>query len=1185
MIVAKSFRLSALDFVLALLALVPFSLGAKAQSTSSPLVPGLLTISQPAVAYGPYNGTFLQGGLGLTKPLHDHEPLASAQHGWSMSLWFKTSDPKPTTLLAGVGRPNEGFPRYLALSHGHPALWVGGSGEGHELQGTSPLVPGQWHSIAVCVDAEGKAHLYADGAEVAAGTLSLGPSSTVVELAPTEEASGPLAGAKHFGGLLAQVSLRSVPLAPNEVAAMNSAPAGLDNLPFEEGSRAWPVQISGPAGTYAPQDPSLLPHSMAPARAAKAVVPEPGEDAATGDGSLLLLRHGWQLADAATVKVEGSELAKQSFSAAGRAEDWMPAVVPGTVLTTLIARGVYPDPDFGLDNMVIPESLSKHSFWYRNVFTPPASMRGRHLALTFHGVNYHATIFLNGNRIGDILGAFRHKEFDVTAFVKPGEKNVLAVLIEPPPHGGIAHEQSLAAGAGDNGGVMMLDGPTFGATEGWDWIPGIRDRNMGIWQDVALTAHSAVEIAVPQIITHPTDPNPAAAKAEITVRVPLTNDTKAAVQGTIEIAFDDVRASKPITVPPGGTTFELAPKDFPQLIVQHPKLWWPNGYGSPALHTMKLIFKAGGSVSDTREERFGIREITYELSAFDATGHVRRVEDAPTVSALAETGPAILQTHEGFRETPEGWVPTIAPGMENSPALKPDSDLKLGTALVIKVNGVRIAVKGGSWGMDDMLKRVGRERLEPYFRLHKEANVDIIRNWMGQDTEDVFFDLADEYGMLVWSDFWDSTQGWNLEPGDPGLFLENAKDVIARYRNHPSIAVWCGRNEGVPPPAINLGLARLISELDGTRYYSADSNKINLHDSGPYKYQEPEDYFTKLSLGFAVEVGLPSPPTLEAFQAFLPKEDQWPISDDWAYHDWHQGGNGDTAPFVQTIDEEFGPATSLADFDRKAQMLTYEGHRAVFEGFNAHLWQPNSGRMLWMTQPAWPSMQWQIFSHDYDTHGAFYGVKKASEPIHVQMNLPAHDVAVINNTLAPLTGVTVTARVFDTQSKLLMEKSATITAAANAETPALAMELQAAMEAAETVFVKLELKDSAGKLLSDNFYWLAAHKSGYRRMNEMPPATLTANLKLARGGAAEHHATVTLINSGTSAAVATKLTLKDAATGERILPAYYSDNYVSILPGETKTIGIAIPSSSAKGAVKVDLRGWNVTPVSVAATP
>ncbi len=1162
---------------LALAALLTRGIGVS-QSTT-PLTPSLLTVSQTVVAYGPYNGRFLQGGLGLTKNLHSNEPLAAAQRAWSMSLWFKSDEQAQTAFVAGVGRPWESSPRYLALKDGRPAFWAGGAGEGHELLGASALTPGAWHSLAVSVDSEGKTHLFADGVEVASGNVALGASTSVLVMAPTDGSSWP--GTKHFGGLLAQVSLRSAALGADSASSMATAPAGLENLPFEEGSRPWPFQTSGPAGMVAPQDPSLLPHSPVPARAPKAVPPLAGSDAASDGGTTLTLRHGWQLADAAEVKAPGTQLASGSYDAA----KWMPAVVPGTVLTTLIARGVYPDPDFGLDNMAIPESLSKHSFWYRNRFTPPAAMRGRHLTMTFHGINYRATIFINGSRVGEILGAFRHKEFDVTALVKPGEENVLAVFIEPPFHPGIAHEQSLAAGSGDNGGVMMLDGPTFGATEGWDWIPGIRDRNIGIWQDVVLTAHGAIEIAVPQIITHLTDADHATTRAEITVRVPLANEGKADVRGTLEIAFDDVHIIKAVSVAPGGTTIELAPKEFPQLTVQHPRLWWPNGYGTPELHTMTLAFKAGGKVSDQRSERFGIREISYEISAFDSAGHVRRVEESPTVAALLGKGAVIEQTHEGFRETPEGWVTSIVPGMEDSPALKPDADLKPGTALVIRVNGVRIAVKGGSWGMDDMMKRVSRERLEPYFRLHKEANVNMIRNWMGQDTEDVFFDLADEYGMLIWNDFWDSTQGWNLEPDDAGLFLDNAKDVIARYRNHPSIAVWCGRNEGVPPPTINKGLAKLIAEIDGTRYYSADSNKINLHDSGPYKYQEPEDYFTKLSLGFAVEVGLASPPTREAFQAFLPKADQWPISDSWAYHDWHQGGNGATEPFVQTINEEFGPATSLEDFDRKAQMLNYEGHRAVFEGFNAHLWEPNSGRLLWMTQPAWPSTQWQIFSHDYDTHASFYGVKKASEPIHVQMNLPGHDVAVINNTLVPLAGVTVTARVFDTQSKLLLEKTASITARPNAETPALTMDLQQALAGAGTVLVKLELRDGSGKLLSDNFYWQAAQKADYRRMNEMPAATLTATARVASAMASERHAMVTLVNPGSGAAIAAKLTLKDAATGERVLPAYYSDNYVSLLPGETKTVDIAFPASSATSAMKVEVRGWNVTPSSIPVTP
>ena len=387
-------------------------------------------------------------------------------------------------------------------------------------------------------------------------------------------------------------------------------------------------------------------------------------------------------------------------------------------------------------------------------------------------------------------------------------------------------------------------------------------------------------------------------------------------------------------------------------------------------------------------------------------------------------------------------------------------------------------------------------------------------------------------------------------------------------------------NEGVPAPAVNQGLIDLIAQLDGTRLYSASSNRVNLHDSGPYKYQEPSEYFTHLALGFAVEIGLPSPPTLEAFESFLPKEDQWPISDDWAYHDWHQGGNGDVAVFMKAMNEQLGPPSSLADFDRKAQLLDYVGHRAVFEGFNAHLWNPNSGRMLWMTQPAWPSTEWQIFSHDYDTHAAFYGVKLASEPIHVQLNLPNYEIAIINNTTAALPQLSVHAQVFDLSSRLLFERSATIDAAANSANNVVRLALEDALVNNPVVFVKLALTDATGKQLSQNFYWLAAHDEDYRKLNDMPAVTLHAVAsKEAKGS--EEHVTVELSNPSQTTALTTKLTLLETANGPRILPAYYSDNYISLLPNERRTIEITYPSSPTHVHPIVALRGWNITSATV----
>lgn len=1139
-----------------------------------PLLP--LAVAQsapPPPAYGPYSARILAGGIGLTKTMAPHDPLALTGSGWSLTLWVKPADPAQTTLLAGVGDPREAFPRFLGLRDGKPFFWAG---EQHLIAASSALAPGTWHSIAVFIEGA-DTHLLVDGAEIARAALPIGPATPQLQIAPVV---APDSSFHHFNGLLALISL-SRGFTPDQQHALQHPPVNLDNLPFEDASKSWPVQTRQWIGYRAPQDPATLPRSAAPPQA-PAAKPDPHtSNIVADDGRSLTLRANWLMADASTVSADGARLSSPSFKTTDAAR-WYAATIPGTVLTTLIDRGVYPDPDFGLNNMAIPESLAHHSFWFRTHFTAAAADLHGHPTLTFLGINYRAQVWLNGKLLGEITGAFLRGRFDVAGLLTPGD-NTLAVLISPPPHPGIAHEQSLAAGPGENGGVEAIDGPTFADTEGWDWIPGIRDRDMGIWQDVTLTAQGPVAIDNPQVIT--TLPLPDTSRAAITLRIPLTNSTPQPIAGTLQLAFEGVTLAKPVTVSPGGTTITLTPADTPQLNVAHPRLWWPNGYGSPNLYHLTATFRIGNgsnALSDQVHSTFGIREITYELSLFDSTGHVRRVEVDPSQAALLGA-PLVDETHEGIRETPEGWVASLTAAGQRSPAVHASRDLATAPALVIKVNGVRIAIRGGASGMEDMLKRVSRARLEPFFRLQRDAHMNIIRNWMGQNTEESFYDLADEYGLLVWNDFWDSTQDYNLEPDDSALFLRNARDTILRFRNHPSIAVWCGRNEGVPAPAVNQGLISLIAQYDGTRLYSASSNRVNLHDSGPYKYQEPSEYFTHLALGFAVEIGLPSPPTLESFESFLAKPDQWPISDAWAYHDWHQGGNGDTAPFMQAMDAEFGPPSSLADFDRKAQMLNYVGHRAVFEGFNAHLWAPNSGRMLWMTQPAWPSTEWQIFSHDYDTQASYYGVMHAAEPIHIQLDLPDHQIAVVNNTTAPLSHLNIHAQVFDLNSKLLFEKTATIDAAANSVSNALHLALGDAFASSPVVFVKLTLADPNNQPLSQNFYWLAPHDDDYRKLDNLPAVTLQASATQSgsSAGDTDRDIAVTLTNPSQTTALATKLTLLDAPGGQRILPAFYSDNYVSLLPGERRTIQIAYPASAGHAPPVIALRGWNITAQTV----
>ncbi len=1157
----------------------PYLLAVFTMLCLAPVSSAQVPVTNDPPFYGPYNAVLLAGGAGLKKALVEHDTVLRADSPWTLYCWVRMEElPSGPSLIVGMGDTTEEYPRYLGVESGKLTLWMG---KDNSLRSSAALSTRKWQFLAATFDGS-SFHLYSDGSEVGSGKLTLGRVSPSLQIAP---AILPWSDGQHFGGTVASLTLLRKSLTADELQAVFHRPPDFTVAEFEEGSKPWPLQTRSQAGYRAPQDPATLPRSKAPFSPALAR-PIQASVALQASGENSWTIGDWKLAAAPTVSADGDQIARRGFET----KNWLPATVPGTVLTTMIDRGIYPDPDYGLNNLAIPESLNKQDYWYRSEFKAPKALAGQRLTLTFQGINYAAAVWLNGKSLGTIKGAFLRGMFEVTDVLKPGETNVLAVRISPPPHPGIPHEQSIRGGPGENGGMMCLDGPTFVATEGWDWIPAVRDRDTGIWQPVVLSASGAVKIGDVQVVTKL--PLPDISRADVEITVPLENASNATVRGTLTASFEQVTVRKEIAATPGASTVKLASAEFPQLNVQSPRLWWPNGYGKPELYDLKLAFAGDGKESDAKKVRFGIREGTYELSLLDSAGNLRRVEVSPT-AARAANQRIVDVSHNGMRQIaygdtapvpewmkdPHWWVASLAPGAEKSPAVKTVDDTKAAPYLVLKVNGLRIAARGGNWGMDDSRKRVTRERLEPYFRLHRDANLNIIRNWVGQNTEEVFFDLADEYGLLVWNDFWDSTEDYNVEPEDPALFLENARDTILRFRNHPSIAMWCGRNEGVPQPIINQGLAELTTSLDGTRYYSPSSNQVNLQNSGPYKYQDPALYFTTLNHGFSVETGTASLSTLESFKAWIAPADQWPISDAWAYHDWHQSGNGDIEPFMSELEAEFGAGTSLEDFERKAQMLNYVDHRAIFEGMNAHLWAPNSGRLLWMTQPAWPSNMWQILSSDYDTQASYYGTKKACEPLHVQLDPSDYSVAVVNTTTTAQPGLTITANVYSLENKPLLHHEERKDAAADSVTPGFKLEL-APLLANGMVLVKLEARNASGQLLSENLYWLGEKSSSYRQLNHLPEAKLSASATYAPSSDAGH-VHLRLENHGPTAALANKVTLLNTSDGSRILPAYFSDNYVSLLPGETREIEIEYPAGAAKGAPQLSLRGWNMAPRTV----
>jgi hypothetical protein len=927
------------------------------------------------------------------------------------------------------------------------------------------------------------------------------------------------------------------------------------------------------------------------------------------------LTTGWTLQDVAKVEKARDMAETEAWGARlskpdGAQSGWYKATVPGTVLTTLVNNGVYPEPLYGENNRPdkIPESLCRTSYWYRTDVAVPADYAGKRMWLNFEGINYTADVWVNGKRAGTVKGAFARGIFDVTDLVQAGQTAAIAVRINPPPHPGNPQEQTVALGTGGNGGALMQDGPTFGCTVGWDWIPAIRDRDMGIWQKVTLSTTGPVRIDDPSVSSDL--PLPRTDAADLMVLATVRNATDQAVTGTLKGTFEGGGFSVPVSLQPREVKeVKVTTAEAAGLHVVNPKLWWPNTYGAPNLYAMHVTFDVNGAISDAKDTNFGIRKITYAVPADQ----------------------------------------TLIPQTQN---------------LTIFVNGVPVFCKGGCWGMDEAMKRIPRERLEAQVRYHALANYTMIRNWVGQSTSQDFYDMCDKYGILVWDEMFQANASdgpqvggnpsssespevlaWRQDVID--MYLANVREKVVRFRSHPSIALWCGRNESYPAPAaVADGLTKLTAELDPARFYQANSGDgRGVRSGGPYSWRVASAYFGPVvsiapatgsapasgpgrgrggfgggfggSGGlepFKTELGSVSIPTLAAIKAMLPEKDWYDLNDDWASHDLCRGAqNGNTFP--QGIAARYGAIAprDLADFVRKSQMAMYETYRAMYEGRAARLFDPCAGVLTWMSNPSQPSFVWQVYSYDLEPLAALYGAQKGCEPLHVQLNLNDWHVMVINTAPQAKTGLQAVVRLFNMDGTPKGEKTLAVTAKACGATDLGAPTWPADLTPVH--YVKLELKDARGQLISDNFSWrttatvapgqvpaaasifgaggvgtaarggggllgrggAAAPMEDFSALQTLPTAEVQVALtRHDAGGNCLIDATIS--NPTKIPALQVHLQLRKQRTGDRVLPVYYSDNFISLLPGESKTVTIEAGSAAlGNEAPEVAVDGWNVS--------
>jgi hypothetical protein len=828
-------------------------------------------------------------------------------------------------------------------------------------------------------------------------------------------------------------------------------------------------------------------------------LPPPDEE-----GKISMDGAGWKLQNAAFVPAAGEAISRPSFPE----ESWLPSKVPGTVLNSYLLAGAIADPNFGDHQKLVSESFFQNDFWYRKEFASPRIPAGGHCLLNFSGINWKADIYLNGSRVGHVDGAFQRGVFDVTGKLLTGQKNILAVLIHKCPHPGPTNEKTLAR-MSHNGGVLGLDSPTFVASQGWNWMPSIRGRNIGIWDHVYLEETGPVELVDPFV--HTTVARDLH-QADVNVEVTLKNLGDVPADTTLTGSLGDLSFGQRISLAAGETkTVKLDRNAFPQLTLINPHLWWPNGYGGQPLQHLKLTAMVNRIPSCTKVITFGIRELAYDTS---------------------------------------------------------NGILKL------SCNGQHIQLNGGNWGMDDSMLRYEARDYDVAIRLHKAMNMVMIRNWVGQVGKEEFFDACDKYGILVWNDFWLANPSDGPNPQDEGMFMANVRDRVARIRNHPSLALYCGRNEGNPPKDLDQGMAAETSSLDGTRYYIPNSASGLVTGHGPYEPKDDSWYFKNRGVTLHSELGLVCVPTADTMRLMMPEEDLWPINDMWGLHDFAQSRD---RVYVKRINDLYGPSRSLDEFCEKAQLQNWENAKAMFEA-----WRSNSGSggLAWMSHPAWPSLICQFYDFYLNPTGAYFGARNANEPLHILWDSSSNEVKVANNTGRPFENLDAEAWVFNMDGVQMSHQEAHVDSVAGG-TATNCFNLTFPAGLSPVHFIKLRLT-SGSQGLSENFYWRGLDEHNWQALNQMDKVNLSGSSSyISQGGQSVFELHLENPTDHIALMACVKI-VKVTDPGKRVLPIFYSDNYVSLLPHEKRDLRAQFDQAALDGdRPKVIVDGWNVVPFEI----
>lgn len=849
----------------------------------------------------------------------------------------------------------------------------------------------------------------------------------------------------------------------------------------------------------------------------------------------------WEIQESARAQQGGAEISSAGFATHG----WYPVSGRATVMAGLLENGTFKNVFYG-DNLraAHPPDSSGDLFvvpwWYRTEFTVATGVKGIRTLLRINGMIASADVWVNGYQVADqaaVAGAYPVDEFDVTRWVHSGS-NVLALLVHP----------------GD---------PRTSLSIGWvDWNPTSPDNNMGPWRGVDVVQTGPIELRFPQVMS--TLSLPDLARAALTVKVQARNLDAVAHDATITGVVAGILLRRTIHLDPGQTqAVSFSPATESGLDLIHPKIWWPAGMGAHPLYSLRMSAAVDGVTSDRANVTFGVRSISSHL-------------------------------------TPQGYRQFV-------------------------INGKPILIRGAGWA-PDMFLRENPERMEAEFSYIRNLGLNSIRS-EGKLEDARFYDLADRDGIMIlagWEccDKWESaakTGGGPWDAADEKVAAASMASEARLLRNHPSVIAFLIGSDNAPPRALAKMYVDTLRAEDwqmpiiaaASEQGTGETGSSGMKMTGPYAWVPPSYWYADRlggAFGFNSETsaGASIPPLDDLTHMLSPQELEalWKYPQVRQYHAaaaWSPFSR--IAIFDTALARRYGAPTSLEDYVAKAQLENYDDVRAQFEAFNAHMdaGNPSTGVIYWMLNNAWPSLHWHLYDYFLNPAGAYFGAEMANQPVHIQYSYGTRAIMLVNHTLTDEHGLKAVIRVRDLDDGVRYERHLRNIGVAGNSARQLA-ELPEVAGLSRTYFIELDLASADGKPLSHNVYWLSvqpdeldwAHSNWYftpvtqyadlTALQSLPTATteVRATMRQTRGEAVVA-VTLTVPASSRAVAMFQHVSIRQAAGGKPVLPILWSDNDVTLWPGESLTLTAHFATTQGAVAPVVEVGGWNVPTQKVSA--